>query len=116
MTVSASEASLRILRALGAPARLEICWLLAQGEQAVADIAATLQLAQPLASHHLKALKAARLVKPRRQGSWTYYALRPEAISLLAEEFASLVSAHETAWAATTKGGGPTTRRRAPSA
>ena len=97
MIASASEPSVLILRALATPARMEICWLLAQGERAVTDIADELELPQPLTSHHLRKLKEAGLVKARRQGSWTYYALRPGPMAALAEELAGMVEASEAA-------------------
>lgn len=65
----------RIGHALGSPKRIELLDLLAQGEKSVEQLAE--QSATPLknASAHLRALRHARLVETRRQGTFIYYRL-----------------------------------------
>ena len=67
------------LKALGDPLRLRIIdFLRQQGELAVGDLAEVLESEIATVSHHLKILKHARLVKPRREGRFIYYSLAPE--------------------------------------
>lgn len=65
----------RVGKALSSPKRLEILEMLAQGEKAVETVAAEVAIDVKLASAHLKALKAARLVQARREGKRMYYSL-----------------------------------------
>lgn len=65
----------RVGKALSSPKRLEILEMLAQGEKAVETVAAEVAIDIKLASAHLKALKAARLVQARREGKRMYYSL-----------------------------------------
>jgi ArsR family transcriptional regulator len=64
-----------LFRALGDETRLRIVALLSHGELCVCHIQAALGLSQPAASRHLGVLKAARIVEPRREGSWIHYRL-----------------------------------------
>jgi len=65
----------RIGRAVSSPKRLELLELLAQGEKTVETLARELSIDIRLASAHLKALKAARLVSGRREGKYVVYRL-----------------------------------------
>ncbi|MBK9495794.1 MAG: hypothetical protein RIS48_536 [Pseudomonadota bacterium] len=65
----------RIGKAVSSPKRLELLELLAQGEKTVEHLAAELSIDVKLASAHLKALKAARLVESRRDGKFMVYRL-----------------------------------------
>jgi ArsR family transcriptional regulator len=69
-----------LFHALGDERRLRIVQLLASGERCVCELTEALDAAQPLLSFHLKELKKAGLVTDRRQGRWSYYSLRPEAL------------------------------------
>jgi DNA-binding transcriptional ArsR family regulator len=82
----ATEASVRSHRALGDPTRLEMCWLLAERERTVTDLAEALSISQPLASHHLRVLRQAGIVAGRRESYWTRYRLLPQRLELLKEE------------------------------
>jgi arsenate reductase (thioredoxin) len=75
---------LELARALGEPLRWRIVELLAGEQLCVAHLAQELGTAQPLVSHHLKALRAAGLVDAERYRYWTYYRLRPQALRALA--------------------------------
>ena len=65
----------RVGKALSSPKRLELIELLAQGEKPVEQLAAELSIDMKLASAHLRALREARLVTPRREGKRVYYRL-----------------------------------------
>jgi ArsR family transcriptional regulator, arsenate/arsenite/antimonite-responsive transcriptional repressor len=68
----------RFFRILADEARLKILWLLFnRRELCVCDIMAALEVTQSKASRHLGALRHAELVTDRKDGLWTYYALRP---------------------------------------
>ena len=61
------------IRALDEPNRLKILCLLKQGERCVCDIFEPLNLPQNLVSHHLKALRDARLIDFRKEGTKVIY-------------------------------------------
>jgi DNA-binding transcriptional ArsR family regulator len=58
---------------LGDPTRLRIVMACLARPIAVGDIAAALQLSSSLVSHHLRLLRAARIVKAERQGKQVFY-------------------------------------------
>jgi ArsR family transcriptional regulator len=62
-----------IFKALSEETRLRILKLLEQGELCVCDIVAAFDMIQPKVSFHLAALKAAGLVKDRKEGKWMHY-------------------------------------------
>lgn len=66
----------RLLRTLSHPGRLEILAVLGKGEACVCHLAAALGRSQPYVSQQLAILRAAGLITSRRQGTFTYYALR----------------------------------------
>jgi DNA-binding transcriptional ArsR family regulator len=73
---------------LGDPTRLRIVLACLAQPIAVGDIAATLALSSSLVSHHLRLLRAARIVKAERQGKQVFYAAADAHISgLLANMF-----------------------------
>jgi rhodanese-related sulfurtransferase/DNA-binding transcriptional ArsR family regulator len=65
----------RIGKALASPRRIELLDLLAQGEHRVETLAVETDMGVTLASSHLQALRRARLVDTRREGSRIYYRL-----------------------------------------
>jgi DNA-binding transcriptional ArsR family regulator len=65
----------RIGKALGSPKRLELIELLCQGEKSVETLASQAEISVTLASAHLKALRAARLVDSHRDGKFVLYRL-----------------------------------------
>lgn len=71
----------RIGHAVSSPKRLEMLDLLSQGEKTVEQLAA--QSATPIknASAHLRALRQARLVDTRRDGTYVYYRLGDEGVT-----------------------------------
>ncbi len=78
------------LRTLGDPLRWRIVELLATEELCVCHLVDELGVAQPLVSHHLRALREAGLVESEKFRYWTYYRLRPDALLSLADRLSSL--------------------------
>ena len=72
-----------LFKAMNDPTRLKIINALLIHEMCVCDLTAILNLTQPAVSHHLKALRQARLVKYRREGKAAYYSLDDDHIQLL---------------------------------
>ncbi len=72
--------SSEFFKAFSDTTRLRILKLLALSELCVCDIVHLLNMTQPAISHHLKLLKAMRLVKYRKVGKYVYYSLSDEHI------------------------------------
>jgi DNA-binding transcriptional ArsR family regulator len=66
---------------LGDPTRLRIVLACLAQPTAVGDIAGALNLSSSLVSHHLRLLRAARIVKAERQGKQVFYAAADAHIS-----------------------------------
>jgi ArsR family transcriptional regulator len=82
-----------VLRVLGDPTRLRIFRLLRAGEACVCEMAAELELAENLVSHHLRALREIGLVHDRRDPSdarWVYYHLSTPALGRIRAELGAL--------------------------
>ncbi len=58
---------------MGDTSRLRIIVACLNQPISVTEIAETLDLSQPLVSHHLRLLKAARMVRPERRGKQIFY-------------------------------------------
>ncbi len=69
-----------IFKVLGDETRTKILYLLAHRKLCVCDIAVILEMTLPAVSHHLRLLKALRLVKYVREGKMVYYSLDDEHI------------------------------------
>jgi DNA-binding transcriptional ArsR family regulator len=69
-----------IFKVLGDETRTKILYLLAHRTLCVCDIAVVLDMSLPAVSHHLRLLKALRLVKYNREGKMVYYSLDDEHI------------------------------------
>lgn len=72
------HAVVRLLQALGDETRLRIVALLTHGELCVCHVEKALDVTQPTASRHLAVLRAAEVVKSRRDAGWVYYRLAPQ--------------------------------------
>ncbi len=70
-----------IFRLMGDPTRLRIILLCVKEPICVRDIAAQLGVEQSLVSHHLRLLKAGRVLRSRRQGKQMFYSVADEHIS-----------------------------------
>ncbi|MBB6321243.1 ArsR/SmtB family transcription factor [Paraburkholderia tropica] len=63
-----------LFRLLGDPTRLKIVLVCVAGRRAVGAIADALGLSPSLVSHHLRLLRAARIVRAEREGKQVFYA------------------------------------------
>jgi DNA-binding transcriptional ArsR family regulator len=70
--------------------RLRLLLSLRKGRLSVSALVETLQLSQPLISHHLKELKRSLLVKVERQGPFVYYELADRRILRIIEDLENL--------------------------
>jgi DNA-binding transcriptional ArsR family regulator len=78
-------------KALGHPARIAILQTLAEkGTCICGDVVATLPLAQPTVSQHLRELKDAGLIQGEIEGSKSCYCIDQEQVKALFAAFASL--------------------------
>jgi DNA-binding transcriptional ArsR family regulator len=87
-----------VFYSLSDPIRMEIVTYLRQGEKCVCEIVPHLKLIQPLVSRHLKILKAAGIVRCRKDGTKRMYsivdqriynvvdALTPDLLTILTKE------------------------------
>src|SRR5690554_6693284 len=64
-----------LFKVLGDETRTRILYLLSLEELCVCDIAEIMEMSLPAVSHHLRLLKALRLVKYRRDGKQVFYSL-----------------------------------------
>src|SRR5246127_4728424 len=64
-----------LFRLLGEPNRLAIVVSCLDGPLSVGEITARLALSQSLVSHHLRLLRAARLLKAGRRGKQIFYSI-----------------------------------------
>ena len=70
-----------MFRLMGDPTRLRIILSCLPGPIAVGDIAARLGLSSSLVSHHLRLLRAARVMRGQRHGKQVHYGVADEHIS-----------------------------------
>ena len=70
----------RIGHAVSTPKRVELLDLLSQGEKTVETLAEQSSTPVKTTSAHLRALRAARLVETRKEGSYVYYRLADETV------------------------------------
>ena len=71
-------------RATGDPTRLMLAAALREGgAMCVCDLSWVAERSQTLVSHHLRVLRAAGLVRSRREGKMVMYALTEEGLALL---------------------------------
>ena len=80
----------RVGHALGSPKRIEFLDLLAQGEKTVEQLAEQSATAIKNTSAHLRALRQARLVETRRDGTFIYYRLADDAVAVLLRDLQHL--------------------------
>lgn len=70
---------------------------LAEEELCVCHLVEDLGIAQPLVSHHLKALRAAGIVESEPFRQWTYYRLTAGALATITADLADLAARGEQA-------------------
>ncbi len=84
--LSSPEVTVRmanIFKVLCDPSRLKIVIALQVGELCVNDLAKATEFSQSSVSHHLKSLRDLNLVRYRREGKLTFYALADNHVSAL---------------------------------
>jgi ArsR family transcriptional regulator, arsenate/arsenite/antimonite-responsive transcriptional repressor len=85
MSVAEASATATLFKALADPTRVRIVNMLAAAGEGVCvcDLTPELGLSQPTVSHHLKKLAEAGLLQREQRGTWAFYSLDPDALSLL---------------------------------
>lgn len=84
-----------VFKVLGDPTRLAILLACLEEEKTVGDIVNETDASQSLVSHHLRLLRAARLVKPRRDGRHMYYQAHDAHISCTLKDMIEHVQEEE---------------------
>ncbi len=72
-----------LFRTLGDQGRVRILTALSAAVLCVCDLAEILAMSQSAVSHHLRLLRAAKLVRPRKDGKNVFYSLDDEHVRLL---------------------------------
>lgn len=80
----------RIGKAVSSPRRIELLELLCQSERSVEALAAATGMGVTNASQHLQALKAARLVEVRREGTRIHYRAADEQVCRFVSELGAV--------------------------
>jgi DNA-binding transcriptional ArsR family regulator len=80
-----------VFRALADPTRRQILQDLGDGELAAGEIASRFAISGPSVSRHLAVLKAAGLVRDRRDGNRILYALESDRLALTVGGFLSAI-------------------------
>lgn len=75
------SASAQVFHALSDETRLAVLDMLRDGERCVCELQAALDAAQSRLSFHLKVLRDAGLVRDRKEGRWSYYALNADRLA-----------------------------------
>lgn len=89
--MSTLGAAVDLLQLIGEPTRVRLMALLAPEELTVAEIVAVTQLGQSSVSTHLGKLREAGVVRDRKSGASTYYALNEDAMPASARKVWDLV-------------------------
>ncbi len=83
-------------RLLGDPTRLRVILACLNEARAVGDIADALEVSPSLVSHHLRLLRAARLVRAERHGREVHYAAADEHVRCILADMIDHVREPET--------------------
>lgn len=75
-----------VFRLLGEPNRLSLVYACLNGPQSVASLAAQADISMSLASHHLRLLRAARLLAAERHGKQVFYVTADESVERVLRE------------------------------
>jgi ArsR family transcriptional regulator len=81
------------LKLLGEPLRWAIVQRLAVEDLCTCHLAADLDAAQPLVSHHLRVLRQAGIIRAEPVGAFTYYVLDRSVLARLADVVGKLAAA-----------------------
>lgn len=71
--------------------------LAATGERCVCELADELEMPQPLLSFHLRTLRESGLIRGRRNGRWTHYALDPRTLEEAGQALARVAATQRDA-------------------
>lgn len=77
-----------MFRLMGDPSRLRIIYACLDASVSVGEIARSLELSPSLVSHHLRLLRAARVLRAERQGRHVFYAAADEHIRSVLKDMA----------------------------
>lgn len=77
------EDLVKFAKSLSDPNRVRIVEALRQGELCVCELCDALDLTQSTLSTHLQVIRAAGIVRSRKEGKWSYYALTLEAAGVV---------------------------------
>jgi ArsR family transcriptional regulator, lead/cadmium/zinc/bismuth-responsive transcriptional repressor len=89
MPIERAQQMAEFFSILADPTRLRLLSALAKQELCVCDLAATAKMGESAVSHQLRVLRAARLVKYRREGRNIYYSLADHHVVNLYNEVAA---------------------------
>ncbi len=95
MTASTQQqfaALAEVFHLMGDPSRLSILMAVLDGPRPVAEIAAATGLSASLVSHHLRLLRAGRLVRAERRGKQVFYTVDDEHIRSVLTDMAEHVA------------------------
>lgn len=81
-----------IFRLMGDPSRLRIVLTCLYGPVSVNEIAEFLGLSQSLVSHHLRLLRAARILKAERRGKQVFYTAADDHVRGVLEDMVEHIS------------------------
>ncbi len=81
-----------VFHLMGDPSRLSILMVVLDGPRAVGEIAAATGLSASLVSHHLRLLRAGRLVRAERRGKQVFYTVDDEHIRSVLTDMAEHVA------------------------
>lgn len=73
-------------KVLGDSTRARMIWALDENEMCVCDLAVLLNMTKSAISHQLKSLRAAKLVKFRREGKVVFYSLADDHVKQIFEK------------------------------
>jgi ArsR family transcriptional regulator len=91
-----TSADTDLIRVLSDPLRMRIVTLLAHETLCTTHLVAETGARQTNLSNHLRVLREAGVVETEPCGRFTYYRLRPEVLTALAERFAELAGTART--------------------
>jgi ArsR family transcriptional regulator len=80
------------LKAIGDPTRVKMLWALGVSEMCVCDLAYLLNMTKSAISHQLRTLKAANLVKFRKDGKVVYYSLVDDHVNIILKQSLSHIT------------------------
>jgi DNA-binding transcriptional ArsR family regulator len=83
-----------LFKMLGEPNRLAIALCCCKGPCSVSDIAEKVKISNTLTSHHLRLLRAARVLQPVRKGKQVFYALADDHVRDMMENMVEHISEH----------------------